>query len=62
VHVVSEWIFFFFFGGDAVAKDIYAEEDSVITRMLQALAIPILGNVCHVCMHGLKRVPVSPHL
>ncbi|GAB4835800.1 hypothetical protein Ancab_000716 [Ancistrocladus abbreviatus] len=39
-------------------KDIYAEEDSIFTRMLQALAVPILGNVCHVFMHGLNHVEV----
>lgn len=42
----------------AVGKDVGAEEESVITRMLQALAVPILGNVCHVFMHGLNRVQV----
>lgn len=41
-----------------VKKDIYAEEESKITRMLQAVAVPVLGNVCHVFMHGLNRVQV----
>ncbi|XAR52635.1 1-acylglycerophosphocholine O-acyltransferase [Bertholletia excelsa] len=41
-----------------VGKDIRVEEDSVITRMLQAVAVPIIGNVCHVFMHGLNRVQV----
>lgn len=42
----------------AVKRDIYAEEESAITRMLQAVAVPVLGNVCHVFMHGLNRVHV----
>lgn len=42
----------------AVSKDIDAEEDSVLTRMLQAVAVPVIGNVCHVFMHGLNCVQV----
>lgn len=42
-----------------VSKDIDPEADSVLTRMLQAVAVPVLGNVCHVFMHGLNRVQVS---
>ncbi|KAI9186508.1 hypothetical protein LWI28_017987 [Acer negundo] len=41
-----------------VSEDINAEEDSVILRMLQAVAVPVLGNVCHVFMNGLNRVQV----
>ncbi|KAL8130481.1 hypothetical protein V2J09_019636 [Rumex salicifolius] len=41
-----------------VNKDIFAEEDSSIIRLLQALAVPVLGNVCHVFMHGFNRVQV----
>ncbi|OMP03289.1 Tafazzin [Corchorus olitorius] len=41
-----------------VNKDINAEEDSVVFRMLQAVAVPLLGNVCHVFMNGLNRVQV----
>lgn len=41
-----------------VGKDIGAEEDSVFVRMLQALAVPVIGNVCYVFMHGLNRVQV----
>ncbi|XP_021742568.1 uncharacterized protein LOC110708683 [Chenopodium quinoa] len=41
-----------------VKRDIYAEEESAITRMVQAVAVPVLGNVCHVFMHGLNRVQV----
>lgn len=41
-----------------MSKDIDAEDESVLTRMLQAVAVPVLGNVCHVFMHGLNRVQV----
>ncbi|KAL2941037.1 Tafazzin [Bienertia sinuspersici] len=41
-----------------VKRDIYAEEESAIFRMLQSVAAPLLGNVCHVFMHGLNRVQV----
>ncbi|KAH6805815.1 Phospholipid/glycerol acyltransferase family protein [Perilla frutescens var. frutescens] len=41
-----------------VSKDIDAEDESVLTRMLQAVAVPVLGNVCHVFMHGLNRVQI----
>ncbi|PSS03028.1 Tafazzin like [Actinidia chinensis var. chinensis] len=41
-----------------VGKDIDAEENSVITRMLQAVAVPVIGNACHVFMHGLNRVQI----
>ncbi|GAB2277452.1 hypothetical protein Dimus_012158 [Dionaea muscipula] len=41
-----------------VSRDVYADEDSAITRMLQALAVPVIGNVCHVFMHGFNRVKV----
>lgn len=34
------------------------EEDSVLTRMLQAVAVPVIGNVCYVFMHGLNKVQV----
>ena len=43
---------------DQLAKDIGAEEDSVFIRILQALAIPVTGNVCYVFMHGLNHVQV----
>lgn len=41
-----------------MSKDFNAEEESVIVRMLQAVAVPVLGNVCHVFMNGLNRVQV----
>ncbi|KAK3041950.1 hypothetical protein RJ639_002258 [Escallonia herrerae] len=41
-----------------VSKVIDAEEDPVVTLMLQAVAVPVIGNVCHVFMHGLNRVQI----
>ncbi|PNY03907.1 tafazzin [Trifolium pratense] len=41
-----------------VMKDFSSEEESTILRMMQAVAVPILGNVCHVFMNGLNRVQV----
>ncbi|CAH9087384.1 unnamed protein product [Cuscuta europaea] len=41
-----------------VSKDIDPEADSVLARMLQAVAVPLLGNVCHVFMHGLNEVQI----
>ncbi|KAL3516032.1 hypothetical protein ACH5RR_022934 [Cinchona calisaya] len=41
-----------------VSKDIDLEADSVLTRVLQAVAVPVFGNICHVFMHGLNRVQV----
>ncbi|OAY44039.1 tafazzin [Manihot esculenta] len=41
-----------------VSKDFTAEEDSVIIRMLQSIAVPLLGNMCHVFMNGLNHVQV----
>ncbi|GAY57441.1 hypothetical protein CUMW_179480 [Citrus unshiu] len=41
-----------------VTKDLNAEEDCVIHRMLQAVAVPVIGNVCHIFMHGLNSVQV----
>ena len=42
----------------AVSKNFSSEEESVVLRMLQAVAVPVLGNVCHVFMHGLNRIQV----
>lgn len=51
-----------FFGGliltEKVGKDFNDGEESAVLRMLQAVAVPVLGNVCHVFMHGLNRVQV----
>ncbi|KAJ4967950.1 hypothetical protein NE237_014651 [Protea cynaroides] len=41
-----------------VIRDVDAVEDSVIIRTLQALAVPVLGNVCHVFMHGLNHIQI----
>lgn len=42
----------------AVSKEFNAEEDPVILRMLQSVAVPVLGNVCYVFMNGLNRIQV----
>lgn len=41
-----------------MTKDLNVEEDSVMHRMLQAVAVPVIGNVCHIFMHGLNSVQV----
>ncbi|KAK3441593.1 hypothetical protein EUGRSUZ_B01913 [Eucalyptus grandis] len=41
-----------------VSEELNAEEDSILLRMVQAVAVPVLGNMCHVFMHGLNRVQV----
>ncbi|KAK7258911.1 hypothetical protein RIF29_24500 [Crotalaria pallida] len=41
-----------------VTMDFNSEEDSTLLRMMQAVAVPVLGNVCHVFMNGLNRVQV----
>ncbi|KAG6430373.1 hypothetical protein SASPL_108438 [Salvia splendens] len=41
-----------------LSKDIDEEDESVLTRLVQAVAVPVLGNVCHVFMHGLNRVQI----
>lgn len=41
-----------------VGKDVEAFDDSIIVRFLQALAVPVLGNACHVFMHGLNHVQI----
>ncbi|CAK7340643.1 unnamed protein product [Dovyalis caffra] len=41
-----------------VSKDFNAGEESVVIRMVQSVAVPLLGNMCHVFMHGLNRVQV----
>ncbi|XP_050225738.1 uncharacterized protein LOC126675179 [Mercurialis annua] len=41
-----------------VGKEFDAEEESLILRMLQSVAVPLIGNVCHVFMNGLNRVQV----
>ncbi|KAJ6737637.1 TAZ PROTEIN TAFAZZIN [Salix viminalis] len=41
-----------------VSKDFNADDESVIIRMVQSVAVPLIGNMCHVFMHGLNRVQV----
>ncbi|KAJ0979815.1 hypothetical protein J5N97_015289 [Dioscorea zingiberensis] len=41
-----------------VHKDVDLIADSVIVRLLQAVAVPIIGNACHVFMHGLNHVQI----
>ncbi|KAL5222991.1 hypothetical protein ABZP36_027704 [Zizania latifolia] len=41
-----------------VGKEVDVIEDSVIIRSLQALAVPLIGNACHVFMHGLNSVQI----
>ncbi|XP_030474497.2 uncharacterized protein LOC115691898 [Syzygium oleosum] len=41
-----------------VSEELNAEGDSIVLRMVQAVAVPVLGNMCHVFMHGLNRVQV----
>ena len=43
----------------AVGKELNAEEESILLRMLQAVAVPVIGNVCHVFMNGLNQVQVG---
>ncbi|KVH46399.1 Phospholipid/glycerol acyltransferase [Cynara cardunculus var. scolymus] len=42
----------------AIINGFDTPEDSVLTQMLQAVAVPIIGNVCHVFMHGLNHVQI----
>uniref|UniRef100_A0A0D3EY91 Phospholipid/glycerol acyltransferase domain-containing protein n=3 Tax=Oryza TaxID=4527 RepID=A0A0D3EY91_9ORYZ len=41
-----------------VGKEVDGIEDSVIFRSLQALAVPLIGNACHIFMHGLNSVQI----
>ncbi|XP_021816926.1 tafazzin [Prunus avium] len=41
-----------------VGKEFNVEEESVLLRMLQAVAVPVIGNVCHVFMNGLNHIQV----
>lgn len=41
-----------------MGKVVDGAEDSVIIRSLQALAVPLIGNACHVFMHGLNSVQI----
>ncbi|KAH7676659.1 1-acylglycerophosphocholine O-acyltransferase protein [Dioscorea alata] len=41
-----------------VDKDVDLIDDSVIARLLQAVAVPLIGNACHVFMHGLNHIQI----
>ncbi|KAK9146937.1 hypothetical protein Sjap_006840 [Stephania japonica] len=41
-----------------VDRCIDATDNSVILRMLQSVAVPVIGNVCHVFMHGLHHIQI----
>lgn len=47
-----------FYHATAVDKDAHVNGDSTFVRMLQALAVPFIGNACYVFMHGLNDVKV----
>lgn len=53
--ILKGWLLFLV---GVVGKEINAEEESAILRMVQAVAVPVIGNVCHVFMNGLNRVQV----
>ncbi|CAA6663440.1 unnamed protein product [Spirodela intermedia] len=40
------------------SKDEDRIDGSVIFQLLQSLAIPVIGNVCHVFMHGLNHIQI----
>lgn len=41
-----------------VGKVVDGAEDSAIVRMVQSVAVPVIGSACHVFMHGLNHVKV----
>ncbi|EPS64945.1 hypothetical protein M569_09833 [Genlisea aurea] len=41
-----------------VSNDFDEGDESPMTRILQSIAVPVLGNFCHVFMHGLNRVQI----
>ncbi|XP_008789908.1 uncharacterized protein LOC103707267 isoform X1 [Phoenix dactylifera] len=41
-----------------VDKNVDEVDDSIIVRLFQALAVPVIGNACHVFMHGLNCVQI----
>ncbi|KAI4310945.1 hypothetical protein MLD38_035887 [Melastoma candidum] len=41
-----------------VGREFNEEEESLLLRMVQAITVPVLGNMCHVFMHGLNHVQV----
>ncbi|KAF3340683.1 tafazzin-like isoform X2 [Carex littledalei] len=41
-----------------VAKDVDSYDDSIFVRLLQSVAVPVIGNACHLFMHGFNYVQV----
>ncbi|MQL97971.1 hypothetical protein Taro_030677 [Colocasia esculenta] len=41
-----------------VSEDVDGIDDSIVVRLLQAVAVPVIGNACHVFMHGLNHVQI----
>lgn len=41
-----------------VGKDFDSVNESTIVRLLQTLAVPVIGNACHVFMHGLNDIQI----
>ncbi|KAJ9552718.1 hypothetical protein OSB04_016763 [Centaurea solstitialis] len=56
--VVREIYDYFYQTADPIIIGFDTAEDSVLTQMLQGVAVPIIGNVCHVFMHGLNHVQI----
>lgn len=46
-----------FSNSTAVGKAV--NDESILVRMIQALAVPVIGNACYVFMHGLNHVQVQ---
>ncbi|KAJ3696410.1 hypothetical protein LUZ61_000115 [Rhynchospora tenuis] len=46
------------FHRQTVDKDADSFDDSMLVRLLQSVAVPVIGNACHVFMHGLNYVQV----
>ncbi|KAK8946322.1 hypothetical protein KSP39_PZI006367 [Platanthera zijinensis] len=44
--------------GARLGKDFDSINESSIVRFLQTLAVPIIGNACHVFMHGLNHIQI----
>lgn len=43
----------------AESEDEDTVDGSIIFQLLQSVAIPVIGNVCHVFMHGLNHIQVT---
>ncbi|XP_031473329.1 uncharacterized protein LOC116245873 [Nymphaea colorata] len=42
----------------AVSEEFSEMDESIIMRMLRSVAVPIIGNACHVFMHGFNHIRV----